>query len=225
MTVGPEIEIFMADWPKREAIVGETVYIEPLRRDHSDELAAFLAGPENADIWTYFGEGPFEDRERFERDIIEKTRSKDPVFYAIVLKETKKAVGCLSYLNINREFRSIEVGFVLFSPALKRSKAATEAQYLFAKNAFESLGYRRYQWRCNSLNVPSRNAALRLGFTFEGILRQDTIEKGRSRDTAFHSILDNEWPTVKSAFESWLHKTNFDQNGNQLNSLKQLRNQ
>lgn len=224
MTVGPEIDMFMADWPQQEVLVGETVSIEPLRRGHSDDLAAFLAGPENTDIWSYFGEGPFEDRQDFENDIIEKTQSKDPVYYAITLNETKKAVGCLSYLNISRKYRTIEVGFVLFSPALKKSKAATEAQYLFAKNAFESLGYRRYQWRCNSLNTASRNAALRLGFTFEGTLRQDKIEKGRSRDTAFHSILDKEWPTVKSAFESWLHQTNFDQNGNQIKSLKQLRN-
>ena len=138
----------------------------------------------------------------------------------LIDSRTGQAVGLASYLRINPEHGVIEVGHLHFSPVLQKTAAATEAMYLMMKHAFEVLGYRRYEWKCDSLNTPSRKAALRLGFTFEGIFRQALVYKGRSRDTAWFSMLDGEWPELKKAFEQWLHPDNFTRDGQQLDKLQ-----
>jgi RimJ/RimL family protein N-acetyltransferase len=139
-----------------------------------------------------------------------------------VERRSAKAVGWASYMRIEPAHRVIEVGNVMFSPALRRTTGATEAIYLMARNAFEALGYRRFEWKCNALNAASRRAALRFGFSFEGIFRQHMIVKGRTRDTAWFSMIDSEWPKRKEAFETWLRPTNFDGEGRQKTSLSAL---
>ena len=146
------------------------------------------------------------------------------MLFAIVPAQAGKAAGWASLMRIEPRHGVIEVGNVVFSPALQRSRAATEAMYLMASHVFDHLGYRRYEWKCNAENAASRRAALRLGFTFEGIFRQHMVVRGRSRDTAWYSLLDGEWPARKRAFEAWLDPSNFDGEGRQLVSLGQILN-
>jgi RimJ/RimL family protein N-acetyltransferase len=146
----------------------------------------------------------------------------DPFSYAVVDRATDRATGIVTLMEIRPAMRVIEIGNIVYAPALQRTPLATEAQYLMARYAFETLGYRRYEWKCNALNAPSRRAALRYGFKFEGILRQQMIAKGRNRDTAMFSMLDREWPARKAAFERWLAPDNFDANGKQKLSLSTI---
>lgn len=166
---------------------------------------------------------PYRSLEDFQKAVTTKAESKDLVFSAIINNHNQKPVGWACYMRIDPNNRVIEVGNILFSPSLQRTKAATEAMYLMMKHAFEDLGYRRYEWKCDNLNGPSKRAALRFGFTFEGVFRQHMIYKGRSRDTAWFSIVDTEWPMVKKAFEKWLDDSNFDDHGKQLRRLEALR--
>lgn len=171
--------------------------------------------------------GPFpssdEGRKAFDEFIVNLSQSNDPLYFAAKDKSTGKAIGFMSFMRIDNAHRCVEVGGIMFSPLLQRTPAATECMYLMARHIFDTLGYRRYEWKCNSLNAGSRKAALRLGFTFEGIFRQHMIVKGINRDTAWFSMLDSEWPAVKRAFEAWLDPKNFDDQGNQLASLASLR--
>jgi len=146
----------------------------------------------------------------------------DPLFHAVVDERSGDAVGVLAYLRIDPQNGAIEVGHINFSPRLQRTPAATEALYLMARRAFDELGYRRYEWKCDSLNAPSRRAATRLGFQFEGLFRQAGVYKGRNRDTAWFSILDAEWPALRTAYEQWLASENFDADGRQRRSLGDL---
>lgn len=143
----------------------------------------------------------------------------DPLFYAILDKKTEKAVGLASYLRIQPKVGVLEVGHIHYSPLLQKTPLATEAMFLLMRRAFDELGYRRYEWKCDALNAGSRKAALRLGFTFEGIFRQASVYKGRSRDTAWYSVIDREWPALKEAHEAWLSPENFDAQGRQLARL------
>jgi RimJ/RimL family protein N-acetyltransferase len=167
-------------------------------------------------------EGPFASQDEFSAAFNKKQRSADPFFFAIVHNATGVPVGQASYLRIGPTHRVIEVGNIMFTSALQRSCGATEAMYLMARHAFEDLGYRRYEWKCNALNEPSRRAALRLGFVFEGVFRQHMIIKGRNRDTAWFSMLDSEWPRRRASFEQWLAPSNFDQTDRQKLSLSSL---
>jgi RimJ/RimL family protein N-acetyltransferase len=171
------------------------------------------------------GDGPFASREAYKAAFEKKEKSIDPLFWAIVNNATGLPVGQASYLRIEPAHRNIEVGNIIFTPALQRSCGATEAMYLRARYAFNDLGYRRYEWKCNALNQPSRRAALRLGFTFEGVFRQHMIVKGRNRDTAWFSMLDSEWPLRQANFERWLAPSNFDVAGRQRLSLSHLNGQ
>jgi RimJ/RimL family protein N-acetyltransferase len=171
------------------------------------------------------GDGPFASFDAYQAAFVKKEKSVDPLFWAIVDNTTDLPVGQASYLRIEPAHRSIEVGNIIFSPALQRSPGATEAMYLMAQYAFDDLGYRRYEWKCNALNQPSRRAALRLGFTFEGAFRQHMIIKGRNRDTAWFSMLDSEWPLRRANFERWLAPSNFDETGRQRLSLSHLNGQ
>jgi len=189
-----------------------------------DVLSLQLEGVRGHDeVWTYLFDGPFADPTSFEERLKAMAKSDDPLFFAIIDSRDERAVGYASYMRIEPMHRVIEIGSILFVPALQRTAGATEAMYLMAKHAFDDLGYRRYEWKCNSLNAPSRRAAIRLGFTFEGIFRKHMIIKGRNRDTAWYSMTDEEWPSRKMAFEKWLDPSNLDANGRQLRSLSEFR--
>jgi RimJ/RimL family protein N-acetyltransferase len=174
------------------------------------------------EVWTWLGDGPYAEESAFRAALERKQTAADAVFLALIPAATGQAAGYASYMRIDPANGVVEVGNILLSPALQRTTAATEAHYLMARHIFEDLGYRRYEWKCNAENLPSRKAALRLGFTFEGIFRQHMVIKHRNRDTAWFSMLDLEWPARKRAFESWLSPANFDAEGRQLRSLAQL---
>jgi RimJ/RimL family protein N-acetyltransferase len=172
-------------------------------------------------MWTYLPYGPFATLDSYHVWAMDVCKRPDPMFYAIVDKTTDRAVGVASYLRIDPAAGSIEVGHINYSPLLQRTPAGTEAMFLMMERAF-ALGYRRYEWKCDSLNAPSRAAAQRLGFSFEGIFRQATVMKGRNRDTAWFAVIDREWPTLKSAFQRWLNPSNFDESGKQRARLSAL---
>jgi RimJ/RimL family protein N-acetyltransferase len=169
--------------------------------------------------WTYLPYGPFASPEDIVVWIRSVEKSEDPLFFAIVDLVTQRAVGWASYLRIYPEMGSIEVGHLAYSPALQRTPAGTEAMYLMMRRAFDELGYRRYEWKCNALNAPSWNAAERLGFHYEGTFRQAWVQKGRNRDQAWFSIIDEEWPAIRSGLEAWLDPSNFDSAGEQRRRL------
>ena len=172
-------------------------------------------------LWTYLPQGPFQSVDEFAAWVERVQGQQDPIFYAIIDEQTNRAVGISSYLRIDQRASSIEIGWLTFSPLMQKKPIATEAMYLKMKNAFD-LGYRRLEWKCNALNAPSIGAAARLGMSFEGVFRQATIVKGHSRDTAWFSILDAEWPQVRSAIEAWLAADNFDEAGHQKLRLSDL---
>ena len=218
--LGPPVDSTPALRPKRAVFEGRLVTIVPLDPPlHGDALWAACQPPKNHGLWHYLFEGPFHNRAEFDAHLASKAATDDPLFFTIVDRATANAVGYASYMRIDPAHRCIEVGSILYTPALQRTTGATEAMYLMARHAFEDLGYRRYEWKCNALNQPSRRAALRFGFTFEGIFRQHMIVKGRNRDTAWYSMLDSEWPARKAAFERWLNPENFDAGGQQKTPL------
>lgn len=205
--------------PRRETLEGRVVLVQPLDPlVHGDALYEGTHAGDRDELWRYLPEGPFPDRSTFDTYLKRASISEDPVFFAIVDKPTGVAVGVAAYLRIEPVHKVIEVGHILFTSKLQRTVGATEAMFLMAQYVFD-LGYRRYEWKCNSLNEPSLRAARRLGFTFEGIFRQHMIVKGRNRDTAWFSMLDSEWPARKASFELWLDAKNFDENGVQKLSL------
>jgi len=196
------------------------VTIAPLDPElHGDSLWAGTGGFENAALWDYMADGPFPERAEFDAHLRAKAASPDPKFFAIIDNASGEAVGHASLMRIDTKNRVIEVGGIMYSPRLKRTPGGTEAIYLLARYVFDDLGYRRYEWKCNALNAASRSAALRHGFTFEGIFRQHMIVKGRNRDTAWFSLLDSEWPARKQAFKEWLRPENFDKSGAQRRPL------
>jgi RimJ/RimL family protein N-acetyltransferase len=222
--IGPELP----GWrppprPQQQPLVGRFCTVEPLdmARHARDLFEANSLDRENR-MWTYLFSGPYASLEEYERWLAERAPSNDPLFQAFVSRETGRAVGLGSFMRIDPAMGSIEVGHIAMSPLLQRSPGATDALYLMMRHAFE-LGYRRYEWKCDSLNEKSRRAAERLGFTYEGLFRQAIVYKGRSRDTAWYSIIDAEWPRVREAFERWLDPGNFDANGRQRASLAQIR--
>lgn len=190
---------------------------------HGEALrAAYAEAPDDRD-WTYlFAERPT-TAEGWRQFFTANAAPRDPYYYAIIDHRTGQAVGLSAYLRIDPANGVIEVGHVNYAPRLQRTPAGTEAQYLLMRRAFDELGYRRYEWKCDALNAPSRAAALRYGFTFEGLFRQAIIYKGRTRDTTWFSIIDREWPQRKAAFESWLEPGNFDAAGRQRRSLAEFR--
>jgi len=194
-----------------------------LVRLEADAHAADLHRANSADdaIWDYLPYGPFSSAAAYHRWVRSITAGDDPLFYAIQNRETGHFGGVASYLRITPEAGSIEVGHINFAPELQRSRAATEALFLMMEWAFEA-GYRRYEWKCDALNIPSRRAAQRLGFSYEGIFRQAAVVKGRNRDTAWFACIDTEWPALREAYRAWLHPSNFDAKGEQRESLSDL---
>jgi RimJ/RimL family protein N-acetyltransferase len=214
------MDVTPAKLPERITIAGRYVTLVPLNAGaHGDALWEATRGEENDALWLFLFEGPFRERSGFDAALKSMEASQDPLYYAIIDSSTGKATGRASFLRIEPKHRVIEVGAILYTPLLQRTRGATEAMYLMMRYAFETLGNRRYEWKCNALNEPSRRAALRLGFTFEGVFRQHMIVKGENRDTAWFSILDKEWPGVKEAFEKWLAPENFTAEGVQKRSL------
>jgi RimJ/RimL family protein N-acetyltransferase len=200
---------------------GRHVTLEPLNADqHGAALWEAVRGHD--ELWTWLADGPYATSNHLLQAIKEKQASTFAVFLAIVPAATGRAAGFASYMRMEPAHGVVEVGNILLSPSLQRTTAATEAMYLMAGHIFEHLGYRRYEWKCNAENLPSRRAALRLGFTFEGIFRQHMVVKDLNRDTAWFSMLDSEWPARKQAFETWLAPANFLGNGRQRQSLSHL---
>src|SRR5882724_9082968 len=203
LPIGSPVDPRPAPLPARANIDGRYVRLEPVNpAAHGDALWENVRGHDH--LWAYLFVGPFSERAGFDAYLYKIAKADDPLFFAIVDKASGQAVGIASLMRIDPAHRVIEVGGILYTPALQHTRGATEAMYLFARYIFDDLGYRRYEWKCNDLNAPSRSAAERLGFTYEGTFRQMYIIKGRNRDTAWYSMLDSEWPVCKHAFEQWL---------------------
>jgi RimJ/RimL family protein N-acetyltransferase len=207
--------------PERTPLEGETVRLEPVDpARHARDL--FTASESAPSLWDHLAYGPFENQEAFTDWLEDRAASDDPLFYAIIDRASGRAQGMASYMRIMPEHGVIEIGHIWFAPILQRTRQATEAIYLLARHAFDDLGDRRFEWKCDSLNVPSRRAAERFGFVYEGVFRQHMVVKGRNRDTAWFSIIDREWPAVRAAFEAWLAPENFDVEGRQRKSLRDV---
>jgi len=226
-SLGQPIGPALPDWkppplPPRDAMEGRYSRVEPLdAARHTAHLhAANSLDTENRN-WTYLSAGPFESAAAYRQWVEKVAAGADPMFHAIVDAATGKAVGVAAYMRMDPAHGVVEVGSINYSPLLQRKPAATEAMYLMMRRAFE-LGFRRYEWKCDSFNGPSRAAAQRYGFSYEGIFRQAMVYKGRSRDSAWFSIIDEEWPAVRAAFERWLAPANFDADGRQRVSLSSL---
>lgn len=213
------------DWaappsPARTPIEGDYCRLEPFSADrHAEALYRAYEGADH--VWNYMPVGPFADLASYRVWAEQMEASEDPLFFTVVDKADGKPKGVASYLRINPAAGSIEVGHIAFSPLMQRTRVSTEAMYLFMRNAFE-LGYRRYEWKCNALNAPSRSLAMRIGLSYEGVFRQHMIVKGRNRDTAWYAAIDREWPLIQTAFETWLAAENFDAEGRQKKSLSGL---
>jgi RimJ/RimL family protein N-acetyltransferase len=210
--------------PARVTLEGRFCRLEPLDADrHADDLYAAYALAADGRDWTYMSTHAFASPAGYRAYVETATRADDPLQYAVVDGRTGTAVGTLALMRQDPSNGVVEVGSVAFSPLLKRTPISTEAQFLLMSYAFDELGYRRYEWKCDSLNAPSRKAALRLGFSFEGIFRQALVYKDRSRDTAWYSVIDSEWPHVGKALREWLSPDNFDADGVQKRSLSTVR--
>lgn len=206
--------------PERLTLAGSYVTVAPLAAlEHADSLWRRSSGEDADQLWRYLGEGPFSSRAPFEEMLRRRESAADPLFYALLDPRSGDALGMAALMRIEPAHRVIEVGNILYTNALRKTRGATEAMYLLARYVFENLHFRRYEWKCNALNEPSRKAAVRLGFTFEGIFRQHMIMKGQNRDTAWFSMLDKEWPVHKAKLERWLDPSNFNERGEQLSSL------
>ncbi len=224
--LGQPIGVAISNWqapplPAREALLGHFCRLEPLSSAHAQDLFEANAHDKGNRNWTYLFDGPYETFGDYQTWLTKASQGSDPLFFAVIETKTNKAMGVASYLRITPSAGSIEVGSINFSPLLQRTPAATEAMYLMMKHAFE-LGYRRYEWKCDALNAPSRAAAQRLGFSYEGIFRQALVYKGRNRDTAWYAMIDQEWPRLEAAFQMWLDSANFDENGKQRVRLSDL---
>jgi RimJ/RimL family protein N-acetyltransferase len=226
---GQPIGFPVADWkecafPPRTTMYGKWCNIEILNPEkHAEELFGAYVKNRNDPDWTYLPYGPFDCFEDYQEYLKTNCSGDDPLFHVIIDADTKKAIGVASFLRVRPDIGVLEIGHIHFSPLLQKTAVATEAMFLMVKRVFEELGYRRYEWKCDALNLGSRKAAERFGFSFEGIFRQDRIYKGRSRDTAWYSTIDQDWPILKKTFEAWLSADNFDKNGRQKKRLQEIR--
>jgi RimJ/RimL family protein N-acetyltransferase len=208
--------------PSFKSIKGKEVTVEKLGMKHFEDLYEVYGPGSSVENFTYMPLNQFNNINEFSTFFKKLIASSDPYYLAIVDNSTIKAIGTFSLMRIDSKNRVVEMGWVVYSSLLKKSKKATEAQYLVMKYVFEELQYRRYEWKCDNLNSPSKKAAERLGFTFEGTFRQAVVYKNRNRDTNWYSILDKEWPSKKIKFEKWLNDDNFDQDGKQKVSLRAI---
>jgi RimJ/RimL family protein N-acetyltransferase len=207
------------DKPTPMLLQGRYCTLEPMNIDkHAETLFANLLIDNKGESWTYLPYGPFYKIEDFRQWLVTTMSEDDTQLYAI-LDRKGVPVGVCGYMRINPLHGVIEIGHLHYSKLLQRTPATTEAMYLMMRHAFDAHGYRRYEWKCHSFNEPSRQAALRLGFQYEGLFRQANVFRGRNRDTAWFSIIDSEWPGIKERFEIWLDPKNFDAQGQQLHKL------
>lgn len=207
--------------PNRTSLLGKYCDLVPMEPErHSKDLFESFAQDSSNKNWTYLLSEPPRNLADFNQWLLESCCTPDPLFYSVMDKAKRKAIGMASLMRIDPKFGVIEVGNIHFSPQLQKTPLATEAMYLLMKHVFDELGYRRYEWKCDSFNEPSKKAAERLGFTFEGVFRQALVYKNRNRDTSWFSILDTEWPKLKKAFEQWLVADNFQKNGQQIQRLQ-----
>ncbi|MBN3821636.1 GNAT family N-acetyltransferase, partial [Paraburkholderia sp. Se-20369] len=219
----------LSDWSARPhphpvTLDGRHCRLEPLDAErHAADLYAAYAQAADGSDWTYLAHGPYADEASYRDYARAAAASTDPMHFAVIDLASGRAVGTLALMRIDPANGVVEVGSVTFSPRLKRTPVSTEAQYLLMKHVFDTLGYRRYEWKCDSLNLPSRNAAERLGFRYEGTFRQAIVYKGRNRDTAWYAIVDGDWPALAAAFDAWLSPANFDAHGAQRTSLVAIR--
>lgn len=216
----------VGDWtpplaPNSELVLeGDCVRLEPLSAaTHAAQLFPAYVGHDW--VWDYLPYGPFHSAAAYHRWVKDMTTQPDPFFFAIYDTQTETFGGVASLMRISPDVGSIEVGHINMAPCLQRSRAATEAMFLFMDWAFTA-GYRRFEWKCDALNLPSRRAAQRLGFSFEGVFRQHAVIKGRNRDTAWFAATDKDWPALREAFRAWLSPKNFDDTGQQRESLRDL---
>ncbi|MCC6536887.1 MAG: GNAT family N-acetyltransferase [Bryobacterales bacterium] len=213
----------LKDWkacprPQREALEGRYARLEPLALHHSDDLFAASMAPGAEERFQYLFESPC-DRAAFEAWLAKCIASEDPLYFAVIDRASGRAEGRQTYMRITPEHGVIEIGGILWGPAIARTRVCTEALYLMARHAFETLGYRRFEWKCHSENQPSRRAALRFGFQYEGLFRQHMVLKGANRDTTWFAMTDGDWPQLKRAYEAWLDPANFDERGQQRTKL------
>ena len=226
-TLGQPISFPMPDWqpaqvPGKSPMEGRYCRVEAIAPGHCDDLYdAFLLDREGRN-WTYLPQGPFDSRDAFNAWYVKHCADASRITHAIRDKDTGKAIGIASYLRVDPAVGSIEVGYINFAPPLQRTRMATEAMYLMMARVFDELGYRRYEWKCDAMNAPSRRAAQRLGFSYEGVFRQAAVVKGHNRDTAWFAAIDSEWSSLRAAFEAWLAPSNFDASGRQIERLGDL---
>lgn len=220
--IGAVVDSTPAERPGPSRLEGRFAIVEKLDpARHGAALWKAFQGDDS--LWTYSGNGPFRDETVFRLWLDERAVLLDPYYFAVVDKALNQATGVVTLMEIRPAMRVVEMGNIVYSQALQRTAAATEAQYLIACHVFDDLHYRRYEWKCNDLNAPSRRAAERLGFTYEGTFRQHMIIKGRNRDTAWYAMIDSDWPAILSAFEQWLAPDNFDASGRQRAGLTEIR--
>jgi RimJ/RimL family protein N-acetyltransferase len=222
--LGEPIGAPVPDWtpppaPTRMVLEGRYCRLEPLTLEHAPALYEALAADREGRTWTYMPNGPFDSAEAYRDWVWGAAQGSDPLHYAIVVDG--RPLGTASYLRIAPSAGTIEVGYITYSPSLQRTRAATETMYLMMGWAFDA-GYRRYEWKCNALNGPSRRAAQRLGLSYEGVFRQAVVVKSRNRDSAWYAAIDSEWPAIRTAMETWLEPANFDADGVQRQSLSAL---
>ena len=209
--LAPDLRPLFGRWTRLEALSAEK---------HAQDLYdSFKDSDPEHHIWTYLAYGPFADFTTFRSWLLERELSRDPWFYAYVRRDTGKAAGMGAFMRLDPANGVIEIGHIWMSPGLQRTRESTDAIFLMMRHAFDELGVRRLEWKCDSLNAPSRAAAKRFGFTFEGIFRQHFIVKGRNRDTAWFAIIDKDWPAIRKAFQAWLADENFDAEGRQKTKL------
>lgn len=209
--------------PARLVIEGQYARLEPFDFvRHAEDLYAASMAPGAEDRHRYLFENPM-DRQAFDQWFVDRAKQNDPLFFAVIDKTTGRTEGRQALMRIDPTHGVIEIGSILWGPAISRSRVATEALYLFALHAFEGLGYRRFEWKCHNENAPSKKAASRFGFTYEGLFRQHMVAKGRNRDTAWFSIIDSEWPALRATYERWLDPANFDSNGQQKRRIESFR--
>ncbi len=223
LPIGDVVDATPAGRPEAVRLIGRFCRVEKLDVvRHGESLWRAIEGHDA--LWVYMGYGPFRDEQSFLRWMEERVVALDPFAYAVIDAASERAVGTVTLMEIRPAMGVIEMGSIVYTPLLQRTPAATEAQYLLARYVFDDLGYRRYEWKCNALNAPSRHAAERLGFTYEGTFRRHMIVKGRNRDTAWYAMTDGDWPAIKAAFEAWLAPENFDAAGRQTRGLAEFRN-
>jgi len=219
--LGPKVYFKKSKLPSNKKLRGKYVILEPFKiSKHSRDLFNNFSKDKKNLIWKYLPYGPFKTYESFRKWVKSFCLNKDPFFYSIYSKKLKQYCGMASYLRIAHEHGTIEIGHINYSLVLQNTVEGTESMYLMMQNAFETLGNRRYEWKCNNLNNASKNAAKRLGFSFEGVFRQMFVFKGRNRDSAWFSIIDKEWKKLKKGYISFLKPSNFDKNYKQFKKLK-----